>query len=130
MIFQNLQVEVGDIVALRSTKVPLPEFQAAVIRVTDGVLEVLSTMLVPFRHNGDFAECDIERIEIVRSAAEAIPRESRGNSLAKDQRVSVVTGDGRSHQGMVIAAFDGIVVARSDAGELITGGASRFIAVV
>mgnify|MGYP001178346980 CR=1 FL=1 len=130
MIFKNLQLETGDFVSFQTKSVPLPEVQAAVIGVEDGVLEVMSTLLAPFQHNGKFTEDEVGRIMIVYPSAVAIPRESRGKNFSRHQKVSVTVKGGKKHRGEVVAAFDGIVVARRSDGELITGGASHFNAVV
>ncbi|HRY60262.1 MAG TPA: hypothetical protein P5096_02700 [Patescibacteria group bacterium] len=129
MIFKNLQLETGDFVAFQTEAVPLPEVQAAVIGIEDGVLEVMSTLLAPFQHNGKFTEDEVGQIMVVYPSAIAIPRESRGKNFSKHQGVSVIIKGGEEHRGEVVAAFDGIVVARRSDGELITGGASHFNAV-
>ena len=129
MIFKGQQLETGDFVAFQTKAVPLPEIQAAVIGVENGVLEVMSTFLTPFQHGGKFTEAEVDRIMVVYPAEVAIPQESRGKSFPRHQRVSVVVQDGEEHQGKVVAAFDGVVVARKGDGQLITGGASHFNAV-
>ena len=103
---------------------------ATVIDVQNGVLEVMSTILVPFQHGGKFTEDEVEQIVVVYPADVAIPQESRGKGFSKNQRVSVVVRDGGRHEGEVVAAFDGVVVARKSDGQLITGGASHFKALV
>lgn len=129
MIFKAVEVEVGDFVSFQTRVVPLPEVQAAVIGVVDGVLEVISTILVPFQHSGQFTEADVDQIIVVYPSAVAIPRESRGRGFTKNQRVAATLKDGTERQGEVIAAFDGIVVARKSDGQLFTGGAMHFYAV-
>lgn len=129
MIFKGRQLETGDFVVLQTEAVPLPEVQAAVIGVENDVLEVISTILVPFQHGGKFTEDEVDQIIVVYPAEVAIPQESRGKSFSKHQRVSVIVQGGEKHQGMVVAAFDGVVVARKSDGKLITGGASHFNAV-
>lgn len=129
MIFKGVKVEIGDIVSFQTRVVPLPEVQAAVVDVVDGVLEVISTFLVPFQHSGQFREADVDRIMVVYPAAVAIPQESRGRGFFQGQIVSAVLKDDQEHRGEVIAAFDGIVVARQSDGQLFTGGAMRFHAV-
>jgi hypothetical protein len=126
MLFKGQNLEVGDFVAFQTRTVPLPEVQGAVIDVNGGVLEVLSTLLFPFRHSGSFTEDDVDCIMVVYLAEVAIPQESRGKGFAKHQRVGTTVRDGSAQFGEVIAAFDGIVVARRSDGELITGGASHF----
>jgi len=123
--FKGLPLESGDIVAFTTTSVLLPEVQATVIEVKDGVLEVLSTLLLPYKHIGRFKEEEVGQIELIYPAKIAVPRESGQKKFQKDQSVSTLVGK-VSHQGKVIAAFDGLVVARQDDGQLITGGASFF----
>jgi len=126
MIFKNKQLGVGDYVAFQASSVPLPEVQAVVIRVEDGVLEVLSTLLIPFQHDGRFSEDEVARIEVVYPAEVAIPKESRGKGFSKNQYVSVRFKDGSVCRGRVVAAFDGLVVARREDDELVTAGSSFF----
>lgn len=129
MKFKDKDLGVGDFVAFQTASVPLSEVQAAVIRVEDGVLEVLSTLLVPFQHNGRFTEEEVDMIEVIYPAEVAIPQESRGKRFAKGQHVSVELRDKSTEQGNVIAAFDGLIVAQREDGELITGGANFFNAI-
>ena len=129
MIFKGQKLEVGDFVAFQTKSVPLSEVQAAVINVEDGVLEVLSTMLVPFQHGGKFTEDEVDQVLVVYQAEVAIPQESRGKRFSKNKKVSVVVQGGNRYEGEVVASFDGIVVARRSDGELITGGASHFTAI-
>lgn len=126
MEFKKRKLGVGDIVALQTSVLPIPEVSAAVIRVEGGVLEVLSTFLVPFNHNGIFTESDVDRIEVIYPAEVAIPKESRGKGFSKGQYVRVNVEGVGSQGGRVVAAFDGIVVAQREDGELITAGASFF----
>jgi hypothetical protein len=133
MIFNGLQLQIGDLVAFTTSAVPLPEVHAAVIDVKDGVLEVMSTLIVPFQHSGMFNAGEVQEIAVIYPADVAIPQESRDKSFRRGERVDVtVRGeDGVMVQvsGDVVAAFDGIVVARRQDGQLITGGASHFNAV-
>ena len=126
MIFKNQELEIGDLVVFESKSIPLPEVQASVIGVENGVLEVLSSFLVPFQHDGRFTENEVIRIMVASPSKIAIPQESGSKKFSKHQSVTAVLQDGRKHQGKVIAAFDGVVVARKDDGQLITGGASFF----
>jgi len=126
MIFKNQKMETGDFVAFKTKAVPLPEVQAAVISVENGVLEVLSTILLPFKHGGKFTEAEVDQIMVVYPAEVAIPQESRGKGFPKNQKVSVVIKNGEKHYGEIVAAFDGIVVARKNDGQLITGGSMFF----
>ena len=126
MFFKGVFLETGDFVAFQTNAVPLPEVQAVVIRVKNGVLEVMSTVLTPFQHGGKFTEDEIGQIMVVHTADVAIPQESRGKNFAKNQKVSVEIKGGEIHHGEVVAAFDGVVVARQNDGQLITGGASFF----
>lgn len=129
MIFKSVEVGTGDFVSFQARTVPLPEVQAAVVEVADGVLEVMSTILAPFQHNGKFTEAEVDRIMVVYPAAIAIPQESRGRGFSQSQMVSAVLSDGKEHRGEVIAAFDGIVAARQSDGQLFAGGAMHFHAV-
>ena len=125
MIFKGKKIGVGDFIAFRTTAVLLPEVQAVVIRVEkNGVLEVLSTLLIPFGHNGRFHEKEITELIIVYKASDVIPRESRKN-FRKGQLVSTCA-HGKKETGRVVAAFDGIIVAKHSSGTFITGGASFF----
>lgn len=123
MMLSGVGLNRGDLIHLRCRAIPLPEFPAAVIRMHDDELEVLSTFLVPFGHNGVFPVADIECLALVHPAAQAIPAESRG--FVEHEIVSAEIGEYRQY-GRVIAAFDGIVVAEREDGELITGGAMHF----
>ena len=125
-MFKGLKLETGDIIALQSKTVPLPELYAAVIGVKEEVLEVFSTMLVFFQHNGYFATDDVEKIQVVHPAEFAIPQESRGKGFLKNQVVSVVVKTGQKYIVKVVAAFDGIVIAQTEDNQYITGGASYF----
>lgn len=125
MIFKGKKIGVGDFIVFQTTAVPLPEVQAVVIRVEkNGVLEVLSTLLVPFGHDGRFTEKEVKEFQVVYKASEAIPLESRRN-FRKGQLVSTRV-HGKKETGRVVAAFDGIIVAKHSSGTFITGGASFF----
>ncbi len=125
MLFRKQNIEIGDLVALRSNAVPLPEVQAAVININSDEIEVLSTMLIPFKHNGKFKKGEVDEIVMIHPADYAIPQESRGK-FQKEQTVTV-TVKGRKETGSVIAAFDGIIVAqRKKDGKFIVGGMSYF----
>lgn len=124
MKFKGQNLEVGDFVAIQAKSLPIPEVRAVVIDVKDGVLDVMSTLLVPFDHKGLFPEKDVVRIKVAYPASVAIQRESRG-LFSKDQRVSAVVR-GKTEYGKVIAAFDGIVSILRNDGEHITGGANYF----
>ena len=125
MNFLGITLNTGDIVSLTAKSVPLPEVQVAVITVKDGELEVMSTLLAPFRHSGLFKEADVTSINVILPAEDAIPRESRGKKFKKGQHVSCDI-KGEKHEGFVIAAFDGIVSAQRIDGEYLTGGANHF----
>jgi len=125
MLFKGQQLETGDFVAFQSKTVPLPEVQAAVIGIENGVLEVMSTLLAPLNHSGKFTEDDVDRIIVIYPAEVAIPQESRGKGFQKHQKVSFII-QGEEYQGKIVAAFDGVVVARKSDGQLITGGVSQF----
>lgn len=131
MTFKGIEVGTGDIVEIIAHSVPLPSVQVAVIGVTpNGELEIMSTLLAPFQHSGLFPESDVSQIVLVRRAEEAIPAESRGKGFSKGQPVhTYLKRQGETVYGNVIAAFDGIVVARHSDGQFITGGASFFEAV-
>jgi hypothetical protein len=131
MTFKGIEVGTGDIVEIIAQSVPLPSVQVAVIGVTsNGELNVMSTLLAPFKHSGLFPERDVSQIVPVRRAEEAIPMESRGKGFSKGQSVRThLKKQGKTVHGQVIAAFDGIVVAKQSYGQLITGGASFFEAV-
>ena len=126
MRFKDQQLETGDFVMFETDIFPLLEFQAVVIDIKNGVLEVMSTLLAPFQHSGKFTEAEVDRIRVVYPAEVAITQES---GFRRYQRVSVVFQGCEEHQGEVVAAFDGVVVARKGDGQLITGGASHFSAV-
>jgi hypothetical protein len=126
MLFKNREVNIGDIVVFQTSVVPLPEVQAVVIDVKDGVLEVMSTLLTSFRHDGRFAENEVSRIESIYPAELAIPRESRGKGFIKGMFVSAQVKGKGIQIGRVGAALDGLVVVQREDGELITGGASFF----
>ena len=125
MKFLGITLKQGDIISLTAKSVPLSEVQVAVIAVKDGVLEVMSTLLAPFKHSGLFKEADVTSISVILPAEEAIPRESRGKQFKKGQHVSCDI-KGEKHEGFVIAAFDGIVSAQRVDGEYLTGGANHF----
>ncbi|MCC6639350.1 hypothetical protein IT409_02210 [Candidatus Falkowbacteria bacterium] len=125
MIFLGVTLNPGDVVSLVAKTVPLPEVQVAVITVSDGVLEVMSTLLAPFKHSGFFEEANVTSISVILPAEEVIPRESRGKQFKKGQHVSCDI-KGEKHEGFVIAAFDGIVSAQRIDGEYLTGGANHF----
>jgi hypothetical protein len=129
MTFKGQNLETGDFVSLKTDTVPLPEVQAVVIDVENGVLEVLSTFLAPFRHSGRFTENDVSNIMVVYPAEVAIPRESGKRCFLKNQKVFCIVNGRRKYQGRVVAAFDGIVVIRTSDDQLIAGGASHFNAV-
>jgi hypothetical protein len=127
LIFKGQELHVGDFIAFQSPLIPLPEIQAAVIDVKDGVLEIVSTLIAPFRQGGKFKETDVtSEIVIVYPAEEAIKKESRSWNFSKGQRVRVTVKGGEVMEGNVIAAFDGVIVAQRDDGLYITGGASFF----
>ncbi len=128
MIFKNQKLESGDFVAFKTKSVPISEVRAAVVAVEDGVLAVISTMLKPFQHNGNFTEEEVEQIVVVYPAEVAIPQESRGKGFYKNQRVSAIVR-GKEHEGKILAAFDGIVVARESGQLIIVGKASSFNAI-
>jgi|GEM_PF-2934512 len=130
MRYKGVDVNVGDFVALRSKSVPLPEVQAAVIDVEhDGNrLVVISSFLVPFQHNGEFPSDDVTDFMVLYPAEQAIPLETREKAFQKDQRV-FATIRGERMEGGVIAAFDGMVLARRDDGQLITAGIPHLQAV-
>lgn len=128
MRYKGVEVNIGDFVVFRSKSVPLPEVQAAVIDVENDTLVVISSFLVPFQHNGEFPADDVTDIIVVYGAEQAIPQETRDRAFKKDQRV-FATIRGERMEGGVIAAFDGMVVARRDDGQLITGGVPHWQAV-
>lgn len=128
MFFKGVTLEVGDYIAFTSDQVPLPHVEAAVIAVKDGVLEVLSTFLVPFQHSGLFMEEQVKNLEVIHPAEIAIPQESRGRRFAKGQEV-LINLQGHDVRAKVVSAFDGVVVARNGEDMLITAGALRFEAM-
>lgn len=123
MKFKNIDVEPGDIVEIQAKSVPLESVQVAVVNVINGVLEVISTLLVPFQHNGHFPPNDVIRIMVVYPAAIAIPQNSDGK-FKINQRISMSLKNGENHQGVVIAAFDNIIIARDDNGNLMKSSSS------
>ena len=120
MIFMDVEIEVGDMVSIISPTVPLPHIPASVIDVEDGVLKVMSTLLVPFQHSGKFSRQDVSDFEVMAKAEHTIPREARNFDFRKHTLVET-TIQGRCVQGQIIAAFDGVVVAKSGSGKLVTG---------
>ena len=125
MTFKNVELATGDLVEFVSGSIPVPSIPAVVIDVKDGVLEVMSTFLVIFQHSGKFTPDEVLAIEVILPAAFAIPQESRGRNFTQFQKVTTSV-NGQECQGKVIAAFDGIVVAQQEDGELVSGGALRF----
>ena len=121
MNFKGVELEIGDHIAFETSEVPLPHVEAAVMGVKDGILDVFSTLLVPFQHSGFFSEDSVGEIEIVRKAKEAIPSTS---PFEKDQEVTCEV-KGTTRRGFVIAAFDGIVVMKSG-DDFVTAGADLF----
>lgn len=113
----------GDIVQIRASDVPLPEFPAVVINVTATQLEVMSTLLAPFQHSGKFNLNDIETIT-VHPAEGAVEKET-GFPLGAHCRTRVKVG-GSFQEGKAIAGFDGVLVIERADGELITGSKSYF----
>lgn len=134
-VFKGQTLHPGDIIAFTTSIVPLPEVQAVVIAVHDGVLEVMSTLLAPFQHSGHFAENNVGQLLVICEAEEAIPRETRGK-FSRGQAVRTSVHDRhhdrlaefRSVTGNVLAAFDGVVVMRCADGQLVTGGIDFFFA--
>ncbi len=122
--FKGVALLRGDFVAMRTRTLPLPEVQAAVMEVKDGVLDVFSTMLAIFQHNGLFTEDEVIEIKVVYPAAEAIPRESRGKNFAQHERVAAVI-NGTRYEGRVVAACDGIIAVHTDDGQTFSSGASH-----
>lgn len=112
-------MKTGDIIEFTSSEIPLPVIQAAVI-VADhpDYIEIMSTLLVPFKRSGKFKRDAINILGVVCEAKDAIARETGFDAGEK------VTCDIGS--GVVIAGFDGILVARTEDGQLITGGSSFF----
>ncbi len=128
MIFKNVALSAGDFIAFKTPSVPLQEVQAAVINVEDGKLEVMSTLLAPFQHSGIFTEAEVGEIIVVYPASISIPQESGKKKFIKDQKVSISLKNGTTACGCVVAAFDGVVAARTNEGIFIVGGASFFTA--
>ncbi len=125
MVFKSVVLEVGDFVAFTATSVPLPEVQAAVVDVEDGVLEVMSTLLKPFQHSGKFREDEVGEIMVVYPAAIAIPQESGREDFAPQRRATCVF-EGRQYEGRIMAAFSGWVYMQADDGTPLTGSPNHF----
>ena len=88
-------------------------------------LEIMSTQLAFCQHNGIFTKDQIRTIHLVHKAEQAIPLESRGRNFKKHERVATIV-KGSDVTGLVVAAFDGMVVIRTDSGLTVTGGAMFF----
>jgi hypothetical protein len=76
MFFKGIEVQLGDFIIFTSPTVPLPEVQAEVIDVTEGVLKVGCVFLGLFRHDGHFTEEEVEQLVVVKSFEETISMES------------------------------------------------------
>lgn len=124
MIFKGLELDIGDHITFKTSEVPLPKVEAAVVEVKGDTLEVFSALLGPYQHSGMFAEDVVGRIEIVRKASEAIPLASRGK-FVKNEEV-IWNGPGLTREGKVVAAFDGIVMIILPDGKFGTSGVSWF----
>jgi hypothetical protein len=122
-----MKLETGDIISFQSDDVPLPEVQAVVIEDNGEVIQVMSTLLVPFRHSGDFERSKIRNLTVIRSAGEAVPLESR-RGWRRGQMLKVIKGPYATTFSYLVAAFDGICVCRSNR-QWLTGGASGFVPV-
>lgn len=103
----------------------VPQFTAAYIRFSKGCLEVQTGSLQD-GHNGwiRFQEEEVEDIQIITLAKDAIPKES-GDKAYQGKKVNATLPDKSEDTGKVVAAIVGIIVVQLDSfDECISG---RFI---
>lgn len=112
--------EPGDYIDFRHPDVPLKEIQAAVIEDQGDNVEVMSTLLIPFKHSGIFDKARMTGTVVVHPAAVAVPQESRRDWMPGQM---LTTDD---DEGCLVAAFDGVVACKHKSGQYLTGGVSFF----
>ena len=123
--FKGKTLTTGDVLSIKSKSLPI-EVQLAFTHVdNEGNLDCFSTLIAPFKHNGLFSPEDITDIEILYSGQESISKESRNPSLEYGRNVATDV-KGKIKEGVLIAAFDGIVAAWSKEDGFISGGSSFF----
>ncbi|OGZ46574.1 MAG: hypothetical protein A3J55_02680 [Candidatus Ryanbacteria bacterium RIFCSPHIGHO2_02_FULL_45_17b] len=87
-VFKGIKLVTGDHIAFTSKTVP--PIEAAFTDVDEGGnMNVFSSFLVPFRHNGRFSPDDVCRIKVLRHGGEAVAMEARNPKLHHGQKVKV-----------------------------------------
>ena len=117
MDIKGVEVEVGDFVAFRTPVIPLPEIQAGVYEVKDGMFWSISPLFIPWRHNGKFTPDEVDEIMVVYPAEVAVKQESHGRFNLGDRVVATQPlHEGDHIEGRVVGAFGGVVVVKNDEG--------------
>jgi len=109
---KNTDIKIGQMIAFLSTDLPI-EMQATVIKINKYHFEVISTLLVPFKHDGHFQYENIKKFQIIREAEKSVPLETKGKFNYLD-RVLCIDRSDRKELGTIIAGFDGLAVAAID----------------
>jgi len=123
--FKGLTLTPGDVVSLTAKSLSI-EVQVAVTHVDEeGNLSSFSTLLMTFQHSGLFSPDDVKEIVIIKSGQESIATEARNPLLKYGERVKLLVNE-IEMDGILIAAFDGVVVAWSPIYGFIYGGSIGF----
>lgn len=119
--FFGVTMEPGDVLILTPKDLPYP-FEVAVVSYDADLeeLEVMSTQLSTFHHDGRFKAEDITNIVVEARAETAVPLQAR-RALVRGQEVLVRTPAGEVH-ATVVAAIDGFVTGTAGDGQYISGG--------
>jgi hypothetical protein len=124
MLFKGCQLDPGDRIQVQFKVDYMPqrlEIEAAVIKSDENALEVLSNLREPCARNIIHPE-HVEKINILERGAQAVFAESLGLFAPGEAITGTIAG--QTCFGRVIAALNGIVVAREKSGELLFVGAN------
>ena len=125
MLFKNMEVSIGDLARVQINRTPSYAEDGVVVHINEHAIVIFNVDLAVSGGQALFSDEEVERIEILLPAKDAIPQESDSKRFAQHQRVLTVI-KGQEMRGNVIAALQGFIFVKRNDGRVIAGGASSF----
>lgn len=129
--FKGVTLKTGDHISFFSPIIELPHVEACFTNVDENRnMNVFSTLLVPFHHNGKFKESEVFGLKVIKPAIEAFMFQSRNKRLFYGQKAVIHIND-LPVECQLIGAFDGIVCGWcKGTNNFVSGGSTHFIPVM
>ena len=108
MKFNDVDLNVGDLVILRVEGIERKNIRGAILCVKSSRI----TVLISRKCIEMYRDCDVRKIEFVLPASIAVPQGSYRSHLAFGQYVTALGRDGIIRHGRAIAAVGGVVAIR------------------